>query len=265
MTCYIGEGIFRTSNCSAVIVSNGHPNEEKTIFPALTNFSLYILRTTDCESAIGGENLCLDHWNGSQWINDGCWSSNYGYGYSYMYWASMRYDYEGQFRITWGDCTKQFTTKIPPEILPTLNTDKTTVYVGDPIKFYGHGDELIDSNTLLAWLHIRSNDLPQCYDACPSPYNICYGKISTNDIFSCCYGTYTPEDGFCKLYYLPNYGGTYDKSTGNYEIYLSFIYPGIYKAIMKTNSLTMISNETTFEVIQLPCPTNIQSNLVISD
>lgn len=261
MACYIGEGIFRTSNCSAVIVSNGHPNEEKTEFPALTTFSLYILRTTDCSSTIGGETICLDYWNGSQWVNTGCWSSYYGYGYAYMYWPTIRYDYEGQFRVRWGDCTKQFTTKIPPLSLPTLNADKITAYTGELIRFYGHGNELVGSNTLLAWMHVRSYDLMRCFDTCPDPYKICYGKTSDNSIFSCCYGSnLTPEDGFCKLYYLPNSGGTYDKNTGDYEINLSFSYPGIYKAIMKTNSLTMISNEITFEIIT--CGT-IVCNLVV--
>ncbi len=259
MACYIGEGIFRTSNCSAVIISNGHPNEEKTEFPALTNFSLYILRTTDCNSSIGGETICLDHWDGSQWVNTGCWGSSSGYGYAYIYWPTMRYDYEGLFRVRWGDCTKQFTTKIPPSYLPTLNTDKTTTYTDELIRFYGHGNERIGSDTLIAWMHVRSHDLPQCYDACPTPYKICYGKISDNYIFSCCYSSYTPEDGYCKLYYLPTFGGTYNKSTGDYEINLSFSYPGIYRAVMRTNSV--ISNEITFKVIS--CGT-LSCNLVVS-
>jgi len=110
MGCYLGSSIFRTSGCSAVIVSDGKPNVEKTSFPTKQKFSIYMLKTTSCGSYIGGGTLYWDYWDRDKWVVWGSWSVGHasGYGYAYVGFDNLNYDWNVWMRLRWGECTKVF-------------------------------------------------------------------------------------------------------------------------------------------------------------
>jgi len=113
MGCYIGEGIYRRDNCSAVITSNGHPGEEKTAFSDTSEFTVYVLRTiSDC-AGIGGEPCVLYFFGNGVWTELIRQNTSSYYGYAYSSWRFLENSGSGWFKNVWGDCSRIFKTGSP--------------------------------------------------------------------------------------------------------------------------------------------------------
>lgn len=112
MGCFLGDSVFRISDCEAYIVSNGHRDVERIEFPADQGvYRAYMLLTTSCGYRIGGGTAYLEYYNQNDnvWIQIDSISVSIGNGYVYIYFDVIPNNWVGKMRIRYsGGCTKEW-------------------------------------------------------------------------------------------------------------------------------------------------------------
>lgn len=174
MGCYLGEGIYRTGDCSAVIVSNGHPNEEKVAFPGDRAITVVMLKTVSgCDSVGGGTNI-LYYWNGTNWAESSRHNPYTYSGYCQVIWTWPGAAGNLWWKITWDGCEKVFKTGSPTGFPCTFRND---------LRMYAYDDKTSQAILTFWWKMTFQADHNKTYDAIS-------GNTGNAKISSLCIGIY---------------------------------------------------------------------------